>query len=160
MEFWEAVKGYLTPETITVITTVILFLVALLKLVSVVKNLKEQHTLTMDNLLKLLSVQNKEEFDKAKIDLNKSVVDLIEPIIPYFKTFAKILALSQENTPESKVAILNLIEELGTIDANLVNEAKNVINNQVATEEAMKLATIQKLEKIEAKPQEQNRPVE
>ena len=154
MEFWETLKGYLTPETITVITTVVLFLVALLKLVSVVRNLKEQHTLTMDNLLKLLSAQNKNEFEKAKLELNQSVSGLIEPIIPYFKTFAKILALSQENTPESRTAILNLIEELGTIDANLLAEAKKVINIEVQTEALKKAETLKQLEQIENKPVE------
>ena len=154
MEFWEALKGYMTPETITVITTVVLFLVALLKLVSVVKNLKEQHALTMDNLLQLLSAQNKTEFETAKLELNQSVTSLIEPIIPYFKTFAKILALSQENTPESRTAILNLIEELGTIDANLLAEAKKVINIEVQTEALKKAETLKQLEQIENKPVE------
>lgn len=154
MEFWETLKGYLTPETITVITTVVLFLVALLKLVSVVKNLKEQHTLTMDNLLNLLKAQNKEEFEREKLELVQSVSGLIEPIIPYFQTFAKILALSQENTPESRVAILNLIQELGTIDANLLEEAKKVINIETQTEELKKAETLKQLEQIENKPVE------
>lgn len=154
MEFWETLKGYMTPETITVITTVVLFLVALLKLVSVVKNLKTQHALTMDNLLKLISAQNKEESEKARVELNQSVVKLINPMIPYFKTFAKILALSQEKTPESKVAILNLIEELGTIDANLLIEAKEQIKEEVKQEEKKKVETISKLEAIENKPVE------
>ncbi len=154
MEFWETLKGYLTPETVTVVTTVILFLVALLKLVSVVKNLKEQHTLTMDNLLNLLKAQNREEFEREKLELVQSVSNLIQPIIPYFQTFAKVLTLSQENTPESRVAILNLIQELGTIDANLLEEAKKVINIEVQTEAIKKAETLKQLEKIENKPVE------
>jgi len=154
MEFWETLKGYITPETITVCITLFSFLVALLKLVSVVKDLKTQKTMTMENLMKNLSVQNTEEFEKEKQDLMKVIMDLIQPLLKYSEVMAKVLALSQENTPESRVAILELIQSLGTIDANLIEQAKTLVAKQEVEKEEKKQAKIEQLEAIENKPVE------
>lgn len=154
MEFWETLKGYITPETITVCITVFSFLVALLKLVSVVKDLKTQKAMTMENLMKNLSVQNTEEFEKEKQDLIKVTMDLIQPLLKYSEVMAKVLALSQENTPESRVAILELIQSLGTIDANLIEQAKTLVTKQEVEKEEKKQAKIEQLEAIENKPVE------
>lgn len=154
MEFWETLKGYITPETITVCITLFSFLVALLKLVSVVKDLKTQKAMTMENLMKNLSVQNTEEFEKEKQDLMKVIMDLIQPLLKYSEVMAKVLALSQENTPESRVAILELIQSLGTIDANLIEQAKTLVAKQEVEKEEKKQAKIEQLEAIENKPVE------
>ena len=154
MEFWETLKGYITPETITVCITLFSFLVALLKLVSVVKDLKTQKAMTMESLMDNLSVQNTEEFEKEKQDLMKVIMDLIQPLLKYSEVMAKVLALSQENTPESRVAILELIQSLGTIDANLIEQAKDLVAKQEVEKEEKKQAKIEQLEAIENKPVE------
>lgn len=152
MEFWEALKEYLTPQTVVTITAVLSFLVALLKLVSVVKTLNKQKAMTMDNLLKALNSQNEQEFNKEKIELIALIEGLIKPLINYSQVFAKILALSQENTPESRVAILNLIQEMGELNPQLLEEAKKVIEAEVEKEETKKATMLNELQKIESKP--------
>lgn len=154
MEFWQTLKGYLTPETITVCITVFSFLVALLKLVSTVKDLKTQKAMTMENLMKNLSIQNAEEFEKETQALVKVIVDIIQPLLKYSEVMAKVLALSQENTPESRVAILNLIQTLGTIDENIIAQAKTLVEEQETAKEEKKQAKIEQLEAIEHKPVE------
>lgn len=154
MEFWETLKGYITPETITVCITVFSFLVALLKLVSVVKDEKTRKIMTMENLLKNLSIQNAEEYEKEKDALMKLIVSLITPLIQYSEAMAKVLALSQENTPESRVAILDIIQSLGVIDKNLIEQAKTVVSEEVTTKEEKKQAMVEQLEAIEKKPVE------
>lgn len=154
MEFWETLKGYITPETITVCITVFSFLVALLKLVSVVKDEKTRKIMTMENLLKNLSIQNAEEYEKEKDALMKLIVSLITPLIQYSEAMAKVLALSQENTPESRVAILDIIQSLGVIDKNLIEQAKTVVSEEVTTKEEKKQAMVEQLEAIENKPVE------
>lgn len=154
MEFWETIKGYLTPETITVCITVFSFLVALLKMVSVIKDLKTQKAMTMENLLKNLTILNAEEYDKEKQDLMKTIIDLIQPLLAYSEAMAKVLALSQENTPESRVAILEIIQSLGTIDANLIDKAKLLVAEQETEKEEKKQAKIERLEEIVNKPVE------
>ena len=154
MEFWETLKGYITPETITVRITVFSFLVALLKLVSVVKDEKTRKIMTMENLLKNLSIQNAEEYEKEKDALMKLIVSLITPLIQYSEAMAKVLALSQENTPESRVAILDIIQSLGVIDKNLIEQAKTVVSEEVTTKEEKKKVVVEQLQAIENKPVE------
>lgn len=157
-EFWEALKGYLTPETITVITTVLLFLVSLLKLVSMVKTLNKQKAMTMENLkevlLNALKSQNQEEINKAMVEILNPVLNAVNEINPYLQTFAKILALSQENTPTSRLAILELIENMGKTDTKLIETAKDTVNEEVKQEEIKKQETIAQLEVIEKRPVE------
>ena len=45
--------------------------------------------------------------------------------------FAKCLALSQENTPESRVAILNELSELRISDAKTLEEVKSYIEERI-----------------------------
>ena len=157
-EFWEALKGYLTPETITVITTVLLFLVSLLKLVSMVKTLNKQKAMTMENLkevlLNALKSQNQEEINRAIVEILNPVLNAVNEINPYLQTFAKILALSQENTPTSRLAILELIENMGKTDTQLIETAKDTVNEEVKQEEIKKQETIAQLEVIEKRPVE------
>ena len=62
--------------------------------------------------------------------------------------FAKILALSQENTPESKVAILNLIEELGVVGKDLTDTAKEVVIESKELAEQAKEELDKKIDEI------------
>lgn len=152
MEFWETLKGYITPETITVCVTVFSFLVALLKMVSTIKDLKTQKAMTLENVLQNLSIQNAEEFSKEKDVLVSTIIELITPLIEYSEAMAKVLALSQENTPESRVAILEIVQSLGTIDKDLVEKAKNVVVNETISKEEKKKVVVEQLKAIENKP--------
>lgn len=154
MEFWETLKGYITPETITTCITVFTFLVALLKMVSVIIDLKKQNAMTMEKLLKNLSIQNAEEYEKEKDAIINALITLIKPLIEYSEAMAKVLALSQENTPESRVAILEVIQSLGMIDKNLIEQAKTIVDKEVTTNEEKKQAMVEQLEAIENKPVE------
>lgn len=154
-EFWNYIKEYLTPETVTVITTVVMFLVAILKLISNVKTLNEQKAMTMNNLKTALEEQNTKEIEKAVVEVTMPIVEQINKIMPYLNTFSKILALSQENTPESRVAILNLIEQMGKEENEiLVNTAKKVISSQVEEDKKRKEEQTKKLDEIIEKPVE------
>lgn len=151
-DFWNWCKEYFTPETITVITTVILFLVALLKLVSVIAKLKkEQHT-TLDvveqNLKVALTTQNKEELKNAINNVVNPIKKDVEEIKPYLEAFAKILALSQENTPQSRVAILDVLANMGKTDNALLETTRETIQEEVIETEKKKLEKVEKLDKI------------
>ena len=154
-EFWNYVKEYFTPQTITVITTVIMFLVAILKLISMVKTLNKQKAMTMDNLKVILSKQNELEIKKAVVEVTMPIVEQVKAIMPYLITFSKVLALSQENTPESRVAILELLADMGKQDNSaLIEAAKGIIEQQVEEDKKKKDALIDKLDNIIAKPVE------
>lgn len=154
-EFWNYIKEYCTPQTLTVITTLILFLVAILKLISMVKTLESQKSMTLGNLLTALKEYNAVEIKKAIIEVVNPVVEEINTIKPYLTTFIKVLALSQENTPESRVAILELIEKMGKQDNDaLIETAKEIINAQVEDDKKKKEEQTKKLDAIITKPVE------
>ena len=73
--------------------------------------------------------------------MQKEIKDVLE-------TFAKILALSQENTPESRVAILELIQRLGNNTNGMIETIKETINTQEKEKEEKKQANDEKLNKI------------
>ena len=108
--------------------------------------------MTLENVLKNLSIQNAEEFDKEKNILVSTIIELITPLIEYSEAMAKVLALSQENTPESRVAILEIVQSLGTIDKDLVEKAKNVVVNETIEKEEKKKVVVEQLTAIENKP--------
>ena len=89
--------------------------------------------------------------DNIKEEVDKFVPALIkvqEKTNDILKVFSKILALGQENTPESRVAILNLIEELGTAGKEIVDNAKVVIEEEVKSIQEHKEDIENKLDKI------------
>ena len=151
-------KEFLTPQTMTTITAVLMFLVATLKLISMVKTLNKQKAMTLENvkqvLLSALKTQNQEEIQKAINEVLTPVLNAVNEINPYLQTFAKILALSQENTPTSRLAILELIENMGRTDIQLIENAKEVVNEEVKKEEMKKQETIEQLSEIERRPVE------
>lgn len=67
------------------------------------------------------------------------------------KTLIKVFILSQENTPESRLAIINELTKLNVTEEDLSNKVKEIINQEVEknkqTEEKKK-QTIAELEKV------------
>lgn len=159
-EFWNTFISYMTPQTITSITAVLMFLVATLKLISMVKTLNKQKAMTLENvkevLLDALKSQNEEEIDKAINEVLTPVLSAVNEITPYLQTFAKILALSQENTPTSRLAILELIENMGKTDVEIVDNAKECVKIEVEKQENVKQEQLKLLDEIEFK----NKPIE
>lgn len=123
-----------------------------------VKTLNKQKAMTLENvkqvLLSALKTQNQEEIQKAINEVLTPVLNAVNEINPYLQTFAKILALSQENTPTSRLAILELIENMGRTDIQLIENAKEVVNEEVKKEEMKKQETIEQLSEIERRPVE------
>ena len=77
-----------------------------------------------------------------------SVIEAQEKTNEILKGFSKILALSQENSPESRVAILQIIEQLGTTGKELTEAAKDAIHEEVALAEEHKAEIEGKLDEI------------
>lgn len=153
-EFVEIIKEYLTPETVTTITAVLMFLVSSLKMISTIKTLSKQKSTTIDDVMSALKSQNKEEIEKAINDVVTPIINTVNEINPYLQTFAKILALSQENTATSRLAILELIEKMGTVDEQTISDAKESVETEVKNEQEKKQETLAKLESVENKPVE------
>ena len=95
-----------------------------------------------------LEKATKEELDKIIPQVTKDTVvatvqDVLEPMFAQIKvdnmeitkgmsTFAKAMALAQQNTPESKVAILELLSQLNFSDEKAIREIKAYVDKLFA----------------------------
>lgn len=137
---WKAwAQEWLSPQVLTTVTAVLTALVAVLRMVASLKSMAKSKQLTIDGVNDIV-VSN------LKSCVSKEVADKIDAYMPeivaYEKksneimiAFSKILALAQENTPEARKAILEVIQELGILNEKTVDSAKATIEKQ---EEAKK----------------------
>lgn len=142
---WKAwAQEWLSPQVLTTITAVLTALVAVLRMVASLKSMAKSKQLTIEGV-------NDVVISNLKTCVSKEVADKIDAYMPeivaYEKksneimiAFSKILALAQENTPEARKAILEVIQELGILNEKTVDSAKKTIEKQ----EAQKLAEEQK----------------
>lgn len=142
---WKAwAQEWLSPQVLTTVTAVLTALVAVLKMVASLKSMAKSKQLTIEGV-------NDVVISNLKDCVSKEVADKIDAYMPeivaYEKksneimiAFSKILALAQENTPEARKAILEVIQELGILNEKTVDSAKKTIEKQ----EAQKLAEEQK----------------
>lgn len=154
-DFGKWMEEHFTAQTITTITSVLTMLAVVLKLVSYTKSLAKEKNTTMEDVkaqvIEILNTTNKESVEKSINDLVAPLEKEVGSITPVLNAFAKILALSQENTPESRIAILELIQELGNVSGNIVEKAKEEVNKQVEEENKEQEEKIELLTRIEQK---------
>lgn len=155
----EWAKEWLSPQVLTTVTAVLTALVAVLKMVASLKSMAKNKQLTIDGVNEIVVSNLKECVSKEVADK----IDAYMPeIIAYEKkssdimiAFSKILALAQENTPEARKAILEVIQELGIINNTAVESAKKTIEKQEEekkAEEAKKTDDLNKIVEETSKP--------
>ena len=159
---WEEwAKEWLSPQVLTTVTAVLTALVAVLKMVASLKSMAKNKQLTIDGVNEIVVSNLKECVSKEVADK----IDAYMPeIIAYEKkssdimiAFSKILALAQENTPEARKAILEVIQELGVINNNAVESAKKTIEKQ---EEAKKAEEAKKTDDLNKIVEETSKPTD
>lgn len=157
----EWAKEWLSPQVLTTVTAVLTALVAVLKMVASLKSMAKNKQLTIDGVNEIVVSNLKECVSKEVADK----IDAYMPeIIAYEKkssdimiAFSKILALAQENTPEARKAILEVIQELGIINNTAVESAKKTIEKQ---EEAKKAEEAKKTDDLNKIVEETSKPTD
>lgn len=143
---------FFSPQMVAMYISWLAYIGTIIGLVANIKKLKNQNQLTLENVVKaiskLLEDLISEEVAKQFEKIAPKLISGQEKSNEIMSIFAKILALSQENTPESKVAILNLIEELGVVSKEAVDTAKEVIDNSVKIAEQAKEELNKKIDEI------------
>ena len=153
------------PEVISNIVQGIVLLGAVFKVLAYAKQLTKTHITSMDDVQKLLTEVLKnginEEVAKAIDTMILPLREGINDMIPYFETFSKVLTLSQDNSPEARVAILNLLQDMGKKDnTKLIEETKAKVeaerkaNEEQHDKEIEELNAIADIELTENKPTE------
>ena len=154
-DFGEWMEKYFTAEMIATVMSVLTSLAVVLKLASSMKELAKKKAITTEEVcakvVETLETTNKESVNKSINELIAPLQKQVGDITPVLNSFAKILALSQENTPESRLAILELIQSIGNVSAKIVENAKAEVENQIKEEQKDKQDTIELLENIEDK---------
>ena len=134
-ELKEWLSKFFEPQQVAMIMTWITYIGTIIGLIAKCYSLAKQKTLTADNVKEAVLEKLGDKVDEAVANqLSSSIVSITKMIKNQNETLAlltKVMALSQENTPESRVAILDLISRLGVIDNSEIQEIKETINKQV-----------------------------
>ena len=135
----EWAKGWFSPQTLTTLASVLTCLGVVVKCVGEIRRLAKDKQLTIEKIQDLVLTQIKKDLpEDVAAEFNKYLPTLTEYAAKsneILNTFAKILALSQENTAESRLAILELIEKMGVVSQDLVTKAKEEVQAQKDAEE-------------------------
>jgi len=157
----EWVSEWLSPMTITSITAIVSLLGAVLYLINQLKKLAKDKALTTDDVCakvtEALKTIGTETTNNAILDVVKPIEERVDKMTPILVDFSKILALSQENTPESRIAILDIIEHLGTIGKEITDNSKKVVETEVAVIEEKKEETNKKIDEVIEKVTDEGR---
>lgn len=159
----EYLKGIFTPENVALIvgwfTTAITLVATVCKLASSLKALKEKNdaqatditNVVVDTLNKIVDSKVNDKLNQAI----KPVVEFLQKNQNTTEALAKIIALSQENTPESRVAILDIIAKMNVLPTALIESAKQDIADEVEAEKQEKENTNTQLESLKVDNNEQ-----
>jgi hypothetical protein len=135
----EILNEWFGPEKIAMYLTWIAYISTIVGFAANIKKLKKTNNLTLknvsDDLKKLLkneiSISVSEQNDKYL----PQILETQQKMQSIICDFAKVLALSQENTPESRVAILEIISNLGVVSAETIESSKKIIEEEVKSAE-------------------------
>lgn len=157
--FEEWLNELLEPQQVAMIMSWVTYAGTIIGLIYKLVKLAKAKTMTNEEVKKAIMEEMGTKIDESVRDnLASSIVSIsktIERQNEVLSLLAKISALSQENTPESRVAILELISRLGVVDEDDIEKAKETIKKEVETKRANDKATNEKvdlvLEKFEDK---------
>lgn len=135
----EWAKGWFSPQTLTTLASVLTCVGVVVKCVGEIRRLAKDKQLTIEKIQSLVLNQMKESLpEDLAVEFEKylpSLFDYAQKSNEILNAFAKILALSQENTAESRLAILELIEKMGVVSNDLVKKAKEEVKAQQEKEQ-------------------------
>lgn len=153
-------EQWLEPSQVAMVMTWITYAATIVGLIVKISNLAKQKTLTAENVKDLIMNELGDKVDESvKKQLSSAVNSLTktaERQNEVLELLTKVAALSQENTPESRLAILDLISRLGVVDKEDIENAKDNINNEVEEKKALEEETNKAVDKIIENHEEDN----
>lgn len=148
----EWLAQWLTPQQVAMVMTWVAYAGTIIGLIVKLAQLAKTKALSNENVKDLIMKELGDKVDKSVQDnLATSIVAInktIERQNEVLALLAKVSALSQENTPESRVAILELISRLGVVDKEDIDKAKETIKEEVKTKREIEQATNERVDKV------------
>ena len=153
LEWW---KTFLATLGISVgglsLSSIIALIVVALRSIANSMKLKKSKMKTLedvqDAVLKEVSNCVKKEMDASVVPMIEQVEKTLVNTKDLQKVITKIVALSQENSPASRLAILECIASLGVADKSVIEDAKESIEEEIKTEQEIKDDANKKLDDI------------
>lgn len=148
----EWLAQWLTPQQVAMVMTWLAYAGTIIGLIVKLAQLAKTKSLSNENVKDLIMKELGDKVDKSVQDnLATSIVAITKTIQrqnEVLALLAKVSALSQENTPESRVAILELISRLGVVDKEDIEKAKETIKEEVKTKREIEKATNESVDKV------------
>ena len=148
----EWLAQWLTPQQVAMVMTWVAYAGTIIGLIVKLAQLAKMKSLSNENVKDLIMKELGDKVDKSVQDnLATSIVAINKTIQrqnEVLALLAKVSALSQENTPESRVAILELISRLGVVDKEDIEKAKETIKEEVKTKREIEKATNESVDKV------------
>jgi len=144
----EYIQKIFTPETVTVILGLIASAISVIKMAI---TLKQQAKVSVKNAQEIASsvlVASKDAAEKIVVDEIKPFLEELKIVKGSLQTFSKVFLLMQENSSQSKLAIMDLIEQLGQVDVKEVEDIRDNIVKAIQVEEKKEEIKQEKLTKI------------
>lgn len=145
-------KEVFSAEKVAMYLSWLAYIGTIFGLVANIKKLKQSNNLTLKNV-------SDGVISKIDSSVAKEVAERFEKYLPsilasqektneIMSIFAKILALSQENTPESRIAILDLVGQLGIVSKEIVDNSKGIVEDTLKAIEEHKQEVDNKLDEV------------
>lgn len=144
MDLGQLLQEYFTPELCAAIVTTITTIGVVIKTCFTLGKVAKEKVKTADDICGKVVEVAKNTTENA-LNTFKPEIDAIKG---YLTTITKAIALLAENTPTSRLALLELLEKLGTTETQVIEEAKETIIEEVKKEEEIKTEKIEVLEQI------------
>lgn len=148
----EWLAQWLTPQQVAMVMTWITYAATIIGMIYKFYQMAKEKNLTAENVKNLIMSELGDKVDESvKKQLASAITSLnktAERQNEVLTLLAKVSALSQENTPESRVAILDLISRLGVVDKEDIDSAKETINKEVEEKKAKEEETNKAVENI------------
>lgn len=134
-ELINTLKEYLTAERIATISS---WIITFASLFTTFRSLTKK-TISVDEALtkvnEAVSKAVTTTSQKAMASVTAPIATQVSNITPYLEAITKILALSQDDSTSSKLAVLEVIKGLGGIATVAAEEVEAKINEQIANAE-------------------------
>ena len=148
-DFGEWIKSIFTPEVIASIVTALTAAAALLKLASSAKIFAKSKKKDESEIMEQVERGIKAGVEKAMKEVIAPLEEKVQRISPALDTFSKVLALSHDNSPEAKLAILDLLQKIGGKETKeIAQTAKAEVVKQAEESKAKAEKAIAQLDEI------------
>ena len=151
-ELKEWLSKFFEPQQVAMIMTWFTYIGTIFGLIYKFYQMAKEKNLTAKNVKdEIMSELGDKINESVANQLTTSVLSINKMVKNQNEVLAlltKVMALSQENTPESRVAILELISQLGVVKDEEIEEMKETINKEVEDKKAAEEETNKSVDTI------------